>query len=125
MSSKFIPPNVGSNAFTICTNLSGSLSFISISNTSMSAKILNNTPFPSITGLLAAGPIFPNPSTAEPLVITPTKFPLAVYLYTSSGVAAISLQGSATPGEYANDKSRCVFASFDGTTSIFPGLPLA
>ena len=80
MSSKFIPPNVGSNALTICTNFSGSFSFISMSNTSMSANILNNTPLPSITGFPASGPISPNPSTAVPLLITATRFPLAVYL---------------------------------------------
>ena len=99
MSSKLIPPNVGSRALTMSTNFSGSFSLISISNTSISANILNNTPFPSITGLPASGPISPSPKTAVPLLITATKFPLAVYLYTSSGFAAISKQGEATPGE--------------------------
>ena len=120
-----MPPNVGSNAFTICTNFSGSFSLISISKTSMSANILKSTPFPSITGLLASGPISPSPNTAVPFVITATKFPLAVYLYTSSIFSKISLQGSATPGLYASDKSRWVLASLVGTTSILPGLPLA
>ena len=78
MSSRFIPPKVGSKAATISTNFFGSFSLISMSNTSMSANILNKTPFPSITGLLASGPISPNPRTAVPLVITPTKLPLAV-----------------------------------------------
>ena len=98
MSSKLMPPKVGSKDFTISINLSGSDSLISISNTSMSAKILNNTAFPSITGLLASGPIFPKPKTADPFVITPTKFPLAVYLYISLGLFLISVQGIATPG---------------------------
>ena len=31
-----------------------------------------------MTGLDASGPILPSPNTAVPLVITPTKFPLAV-----------------------------------------------
>ena len=70
-----------------------------MSNTSISAKILNNTPLPSITGLEAKGPIFPSPSTAVPLEITATKFPLEVYLYTSSLFSAIFKHGSATPGE--------------------------
>ena len=43
--------------------------------------LLNNNPFPSITGLDASGPIFPSPKTAVPFVITATKLPLAVYLY--------------------------------------------
>ena len=46
----------------------------------MSAKILKSTPFPSITGLEASGPMSPNPKTAVPFVITATKFPFAVYL---------------------------------------------
>ncbi len=66
----------------------------------MSANILNSTPLPSITGFEASGPISPNPNTAVPLLITPTRLPLAVYLYTSSIFLKISLQGStATPGE--------------------------
>ena len=51
-----------------------------------------------MTGLLAKGPILPKPNTAVPLVITPTKFPLAVYLYTSAGLFLISVHGIATPG---------------------------
>ena len=54
-------------------------SFISRSNTSMSANFLKSTPFPSITGFPARGPMFPKPKTALPLEITPTRFPLAVY----------------------------------------------
>ena len=76
-----------------------SLASTSISKTSISAKILNNNPFPSITGFDASGPIFPKPKTAVPFEITATKFPFAVYLYTSSLFFAICLQGSATPGE--------------------------
>ena len=76
-----------------------------MSKTSIPANFLNNTPFPSITGFDASGPILPSPRTAVPLLITPTKFPFAVYLYTSSFDSAISLQGSATPGEYARAKS--------------------
>ena len=80
MSSKLIPPKVGDIAFTVCINNSGSLASISMSKTSMSANILNRTPFPSITGLEANGPMSPKPRTAVPLEITATKFPLAVYL---------------------------------------------
>jgi hypothetical protein len=50
------------------------------SNTSMSAKRLKRTPFPSITGLPASGADVPSPSTAVPLVMTATRLPLAVYL---------------------------------------------
>ena len=80
ISSKLTPPKVGSMAFTVRTNSSTSVTFNSISKTSMSAKILKSTPFPSITGLDASAPIFPKPNTAVPLLITATKFPLDVYL---------------------------------------------
>ena len=120
-----MPPKVGSMAFTVFTKSSTDLQFNSISNTSISAKILNNTPFPSITGLDASGPISPNPNTAVPFEITATKFPLAVYLYTSSTFSAIFKHGSATPGEYANAKSNWVCVGLVETTSILPGLPSA
>ena len=77
-----------------------------MSNTSMSAKILKSKPLPSITGFDASGPISPSPNTAVPLEITATRLDLLVYLYTSSLFSAIFKQGSATPGEYAKDKSR-------------------
>ena len=51
-----------------------------MSKTSMSANILNNNAFPSITGLDASGPISPSPSTAVPFEITATRFDLFVYL---------------------------------------------
>ena len=62
--------------------MNSSISFvpISMSKTSISANILNNNPFPSITGFEASGPISPRPKTAVPFVITATKFPFAVYL---------------------------------------------
>ena len=42
------------------------------------AKLLNNTALPSITGILASGPMLPKPNTAVPSVITATVFPLIV-----------------------------------------------
>ena len=80
MSSRLIPPKVGEIFFTVCINSSTFLVPISMSKTSMPANILNNNPFPSITGLEASGPISPSPKTAVPLVITATRFPFAVYL---------------------------------------------
>ena len=85
MSSKLMPPNVGSKEAMISTNLSGSVSFTSISKTSMPANFLNNTPLPSITGLPAKAPILPKPNTAVPFEITATKLPRAVYLYDAKG----------------------------------------
>ena len=99
MSSRLIPPNVGEIFLTVSINSSIFFVSISISKTSISAKILNNSPFPSITGLEANGPMSPKPKTAVPLEITATKFDLEVYLYTSSGFLSISKHGCATPGE--------------------------
>ena len=124
MSSKLMPPNVGSSDFTICTNFSGSFSLISISNTSISAKILNNTPFPSITGLLASGPISPKPNTAVPLLMTATNFLwLCIYKH-SPHYREFLCMAPQHPANKPVIRSRCVFASLVGITSIFPGLPL-
>ena len=80
ISSRLTPPKVGSKILTVRTNSSTSLVFNSRSKTSISAYILNKSPLPSMTGLLAPGPMSPRPRTAVPLEITATKFPLAVYL---------------------------------------------
>ena len=85
MSSRLIPPKVGSSEATASMNLSGSFWAISISKTSIPANFLNKTPLPSMTGLEANGPISPKPSTAVPLVITPTKLLRAVYLAANAG----------------------------------------
>ena len=73
MSSRLMPPKVGSSAAMMSTSLSGSCSSSSMSNTSMPANFWNSTPLPSITGLPASGPMSPRPSTAVPLVITATR----------------------------------------------------
>ena len=44
----------------------------------MSAKRLNSTALPSITGLAASAPRLPRPRMAVPLVMTATKLPLVV-----------------------------------------------
>ena len=99
MSSRLIPPKVGSREATISTILSGSFSAISISNTSTPANFLNSTPLPSMTGLDANGPILPKPRTAVPLLTTATRLPRAVYRAAVEGSRSISRHGAATPGE--------------------------
>ena len=74
-------------------SLSGSRSASSMSNTSTPANFLNRQPLPSITGLPASGPMSPRPSTAVPLVMTPTRLPRAVYSAASEGSAWMSRQG--------------------------------
>ena len=78
MSSRLMPPKVGSSAATMSTKRSTSRASISRSKTSMPANFLNRTALPSITGLEASGPILPRPSTAVPLVITATRLERAV-----------------------------------------------
>ena len=80
MSSKLMPPNVFEILTTVWINDSESSVSTSMSNTSMSANVFNNSPLPSITGLLAKGPILPSPNTAVPLEITATRFAFEVYL---------------------------------------------
>ncbi len=78
MSSRLMPPKVASRLAMMSTSLSGSDSVISMSNTSIPANFLNSTALPSITGLEASAPMLPRPSTALPLVITPTRLPRLV-----------------------------------------------
>ena len=78
---------------------STSVQLISTSMASTSAKRLNSTPLPSITGLDANAPRLPRPRIAVPFEITATRLPLEVYSYASSGSAAIASTGTATPGE--------------------------
>src|SRR3981189_1059317 len=78
MSSRLMPPKVGSSAAMWSISLSRSFSAISMSNTSMPANFLNSTPLPSITGLAASGPMAPSPRTAGPLVTTATTLGRAV-----------------------------------------------
>ena len=99
MSSRLMAPKVGSRAAMISARRSGSVSLISISNTSMPANCLNRTALPSITGLAANGPILPRPRTAEPFVITATRLARTVRLAASAGSSTMARQAAATPGE--------------------------
>lgn len=49
------------------------------SNTSMPANRLKRTALPSMTGLLASGPMFPSPRTAVPFEMTATRLARDVY----------------------------------------------
>ena len=120
MSSRLIPPNVGARRLTVSTI--SSVSFVSrqIGNASIPANSLNKMDFPSITGIAASGPISPSPRTAVPSDTTATRFPFAVYLYTSDLSSLIFRQGSATPGVYAVLRSSLVFTATFDVTLIFP-----
>src|SRR6476469_8364607 len=59
---------------------------------SPSANRLNNAALPSMTGMAAAGPMLPSPSTADPSVTTATVFRLIVSRRASAGFSAIARQ---------------------------------
>ena len=99
MSSRLMPPKVGSSAATTSISFCGSLASTSMSNTSMPANFLNRTALPSITGFEASGPMSPRPSTAVPLESTATRFWRIVISSASAGSAAMARQAAATPGE--------------------------
>jgi hypothetical protein len=77
-SSRLTPPKLPPMFFTTVMNSSGSRVWTSMSKESMSAKRLNSTALPSITGLAAMAPSEPRPRIAVPLVITATRLPLEV-----------------------------------------------
>ncbi|SAL74895.1 hypothetical protein AWB69_09256 [Caballeronia udeis] len=122
MSSRLMPPNVGSSAAITSTSFSGSISFSSMSNTSIPANFLNSTALPSMTGFDASGPILPSPSTAVPFVTTPTRLLRAVKRAAFSGLATISSHAKATPGEYASARSRWLIICLVGAIAILPGV---
>ncbi len=72
MSSRLMPPKLGSSRATASTKASTPVSSTSRSTVSMPENFLNSAALPSITGLEASAPILPSPSTAVPLVITAT-----------------------------------------------------
>ncbi len=94
-----MPPKVGSIAAIMSTSLSGSFSASSMSKTSMPENFLNRQALPSITGLAASGPMLPRPSTAVPLVTTPTRLLRDVIVAAMPASATMALQAAATPGE--------------------------
>ena len=98
MSSRLMPPNPGAIAFTIATISSGSFVSRQIGKASTPANSLNSIALPSITGIAAAGPMSPIPSTAVPSVTTATVLRLIVYWNALSGSSAIAWQTRATPG---------------------------
>ena len=98
ISSRFTPPKQGAMAFTAWMISSVSLVSRQMGKASTFPNSLNRIAFPSITGIAASGPISPSPRTAVPSETTATRFPLAVYLYTSFLSAWIFRHGSATPG---------------------------
>ena len=100
MSSRLMPPNVGARRMTVSTISSASVVARATGIASTPPNCLNRTALPSITGIEAAGPMSPRPSTAVPSVTTATVLETQVYSWAASGSATIASQTRATPGVY-------------------------
>ncbi len=72
MSSRLMPPNEGASRTTVSTNASTSVQSRQMGTASTFANSLNSSALPSITGMAAAGPMSPRPSTAVPSETTAT-----------------------------------------------------
>ena len=72
MSSRLIPPKLGASRATVSMISSVSVVARQIGTPSTPPNCLNSTALPSITGIAAAGPMSPRPSTAVPSVTTAT-----------------------------------------------------
>jgi hypothetical protein len=59
---------------------------------------LKSIALPSITGIAAAGPMSPRPSTAVPSVTTATVLPLIVSVHALAGLSWMAALTRATPG---------------------------
>jgi hypothetical protein len=119
ISSRLIPPKPGAIFLIVLIISSASCVSSTIGKALTPANFLNKAHFHSITGRLASGPIFHNPRTAEPSEITATVFPLRVYTLARFLLLNISIQGSATPGEYTVERSSVFVMSTFSFVSIF------
>ena len=72
MSSRLMPPKLGANRATVATISSVSLVSRQMGTASTPPNCLNSTALPSMTGIAAAGPMSPRPSTAVPSVTMAT-----------------------------------------------------
>ena len=72
MSSRLMPPKLGASRTTVSMISSASVVSRQIGMPSTPPNCLKSTHLPSITGIAAAGPMSPRPSTAVPSVITAT-----------------------------------------------------
>ena len=120
MSSRLIPPYAGAIALTMLTISSVSWVSSTTGQASTPPKRLNSAALPSITGIAAAGPMLPRPSTAEPSLTTATVLRLMVSRRASAGFSAIAMQTRATPGVYARDNSSRLRSATFECTSILP-----
>ena len=98
MSSRQIAPKLGARAMTVSTISLMSCVLRQIGSASTPAKVLKTTLLPSITGRIASGPTMPSPKADDPSETIATVLPRMVWAKDSTGFAAMSRQGWATPG---------------------------
>lgn len=98
MSSRLMPPKDGARFLTVAMISSGSVVSRQIGIASTLANFRNRTALPSITGIAAAGPMSPSPSTEVPSETTATSRDVQVYFLARAGSAWIARHTSATPG---------------------------
>ena len=98
MSSRLMPPKPGATALTKATISSASLVSRHSGKASTPANCLKSIALPSITGMAAAGPMSPSPSTAVPSVTTATVLPLMVSVHALAGSSWMAAETRATPG---------------------------
>jgi len=72
MSSRFMPPKVGSMSSQAWTISSGSLVLRQMGKASTPPKYLKSSALPSMTGMAALGPMSPSPRTRVPSETTAT-----------------------------------------------------
>ncbi len=100
ISSRFIPPNAGSSAITVCFILAASCVPSGIGTALTPPRYLNMSAFPSKTGRAASPPMFPSPRTRLPSPTTAIVFHLPVNSNERSLFLLISMETAATPGVY-------------------------
>ena len=80
MSSRLMPPKLGAMSLTVSTISSTSCVSRHSGTAFTPPNALNSAHLPSMTGMAAAGPMLPRPSTAEPSDTTATVLAFMVYL---------------------------------------------
>ncbi len=99
MSSRLMPPKVGSSAATVSTTRSMVSAAISMSNTSMPANFLNRTALPSMTGLEAKRADIAEAQHRGAVGDHRDQIGAGGQRGGFAGLLAISMQAAATPGE--------------------------
>ena len=91
MSSRLIPPKVGSSGDDLDDLVGIRLAQLDVEHVDV-GELLEEAALPSMTGFAASGPIWPSPRTAVPLETTATRLAREVSAAASSGSSAMARQ---------------------------------